>query len=81
MDYNLTLRDVESSRIGGQELSAREIEVLQLAADAKTNAEIGRDLWISINTVKRHFDRMSWKTGIPNRAGQVAYGFRRGLLK
>ena len=40
------------------ELSPREIEVLRLAADGRTNAAIGRSLHISATTVKTHLMRV-----------------------
>ncbi len=45
-------------------LSAREIEILQLAAQKKSNHEIGEQLEISKNTVERHRKNMIARVGV-----------------
>jgi DNA-binding NarL/FixJ family response regulator len=48
-------------------LSAREAEVLRLVAQGRTNAEIGKRLYIAEATVKTHllriFSKLEWTTG------------------
>ena len=44
-------------------LSARELEILQLAALAMSNAQIGRQLVITEGTVKRHLTNVYAKLG------------------
>jgi DNA-binding NarL/FixJ family response regulator len=61
-------------------LSAREAAVLGLAARGLTNAEIGRELFISEATVKTHLLHIYAKFGVNDRAAAVANGFERGLL-
>lgn len=63
------------------QLSAREIEVLVGAARGRTNAEIGRDLFISEATVKTHLLRACGKLGVSGRTAAVAAAAERGLLK
>ncbi|MCY9782301.1 response regulator transcription factor [Nocardiopsis sp. EMB25] len=61
-------------------LSPRETEVLRLAADGRTNAEIGRALHISATTVKTHLMRVYDKLGVADRTAAVSQAIRRGLL-
>ncbi len=46
----------------------------------KSNAQIGRELYLSEDTVKTHARRMFRKMGAADRAQAVALGFRWGLL-
>ena len=61
-------------------LTEREAEVLRLIADGRSNAEIGRDLFVSEATVKTHVNRIFAKTGSRDRSQAVAYAHRRGLV-
>ncbi len=63
------------------QLSAREAEVLVHAARGLTNAEIGRELFISEATVKTHLLRACGKLGVSGRTAAVAAATERGLLK
>lgn len=60
-------------------LSAREIEVLRLVTQGKTNREIADELVISERTVINHLSHIFSKTGAENRAGATAYALRHGL--
>jgi DNA-binding NarL/FixJ family response regulator len=61
-------------------LTERELQVLHGMADGKSNAEIGRDLFVSEDTVKTHARRLYRKLGARDRAHAVAAGFRAGLV-
>jgi DNA-binding CsgD family transcriptional regulator len=61
-------------------LSSREVEVLRLVAQGLSNREIGRQLFISPNTVANHIRAVLQKTGTANRAEATAYAARHGLL-
>jgi DNA-binding NarL/FixJ family response regulator len=63
------------------QLSARETEILVCAARGLTNAEIGRELFISEATVKTHLLRACGKLGVSGRTAAVAIAAERGLLK
>jgi DNA-binding NarL/FixJ family response regulator len=52
-------------------LSERELEVLVLLASGRTNAEIARDLFVALGTVKSHVNNIYRKLGAANRAGAV----------
>jgi DNA-binding NarL/FixJ family response regulator len=49
------------------ELSAREVEVLKLVADGKSNHEIGQALFISPSTVRNHISSILMKLQVDNR--------------
>jgi DNA-binding NarL/FixJ family response regulator len=61
-------------------LTERELQVLHRMADGKSNAEIGRELYVSEDTVKTHARRLFRKLGARDRAHAVAAGFRAGLV-
>jgi DNA-binding NarL/FixJ family response regulator len=61
-------------------LTERELQVLRGMADGKSNAEIGRELFVSEDTVKTHARRLFRKLGARDRAHAVASGFRTGLV-
>src|SRR5690606_26794827 len=79
---------VGSHRRGGAEetpvarlaLTDRELQVLRRMAEGKSNAEIGRELYVSEDTVKTHARRLFRKLGVRDRAHAVAVGFRAGAL-
>ncbi|SCL13740.1 helix-turn-helix transcriptional regulator [Micromonospora inyonensis] len=65
---------------GGIGLTERELQVLLGMAEGKSNAEIGRELFVSEDTVKTHARRLFRKLGARDRAHAVAAGFRAGLV-
>jgi LuxR family maltose regulon positive regulatory protein len=58
-------------------LSDRELEVLKLVAEGRSNKQIARDLGLSPHTVKRHVARILDKTGESSRGRAVAWYVRR----
>lgn len=61
-------------------LTAREREVLQLAADGQSPPEIARILDVSPGTVKTHFQHIYKKLDAHDRASAVAQCLRGGLI-
>ena len=61
-------------------LSNREREVLHLAAEGLTNAEIGERLFLSPRTVEDHRSNMMHKLGLRTHVDLVRYALRRGIL-
>jgi PAS domain S-box-containing protein len=61
-------------------LTAREIEVLTLAARGCSGPEIARKLVVSPATVKTHFAHIYEKLGVRNRAAAVARGLQLGVI-
>jgi DNA-binding NarL/FixJ family response regulator len=63
------------------ELSAREVEVLQLVSEGRSNKDIGDALGLSALTVKSHLARIARKIGTGDRAEMVAHSMRAGLVR
>jgi DNA-binding NarL/FixJ family response regulator len=61
-------------------LSPRELEVLQLVADGRTNREIAGELVLSEHTVRRHLQNIFVKLDVRSRAAATAYAFRHHLV-
>ncbi|MDO8188636.1 response regulator transcription factor [Conexibacter sp. JD483] len=66
---------------GGDELSARELEVVKLIAEAYSNDEIAEQLVISKKTVERHRANILRKLGMHDRVELTRFAIRRGLLE
>jgi len=63
------------------ELSDREEEVLRLLAEGRSNAEIGRELFISEATVKTHVTRVLAKLGVRDRVQAVITAYELGFVE
>ena len=50
-------------------------------ADGKSNAEIGRELYVSEDTVKTHARRLFRKLGARDRAHLVVFAYEAGLVR
>ncbi|MDG0808559.1 response regulator [Cohnella rhizosphaerae] len=64
-----------------EELTEREMEVLQLIAQGKSNQEIADELFIGIKTVKYHLTNMFSKLGVEDRTQAAIYAHRNGLAE
>lgn len=62
-------------------LTPRELEVLRLVADGRSNKWIAQSLSLSALTVKSHLSRISRKLGTGDRSHQVAVAMRAGVLQ
>lgn len=62
-------------------LSAREIEVLQLAARGLSNTEIAKELFVSATTAKAHLVHIYAKLGVNDRTAAVTTALERGIIR
>jgi DNA-binding CsgD family transcriptional regulator len=65
----------------GAELTAREVEMLELAADGLSGPAIAGRLVLSPATVRTHFRNIYGKLGVGDRAAAVARAMRVGLIE
>ena len=61
-------------------LTAREIQVLELMAEGRSNKAIGQRLGISDQTVKFHVAAIAGKLGAANRTDAVRRAIRHGIV-
>ena len=61
-------------------LTRREVEVLQLLAQGYTNAEVGKQLFMSVRTAETHRAQIQRKTGCSTRAEVTRYAIEHGLV-
>jgi ATP/maltotriose-dependent transcriptional regulator MalT len=66
------------SRPGG--LTEREVEVLRLVAEGRSNHDIARALVLSPKTVERHLSNIFTKLDVPSRTAAAAYAHEHGLM-
>lgn len=69
-----------ASRMSGEALTGREVDVLKLLARGRSNKEIGTDLFISETTVKTHVRSVFTKLNVMSRTEAIATANRRGLI-
>lgn len=62
-------------------LTRREVEVLELVAQGKTNGEIAHSLWLSPSTVRSHVENVYAKLGVHTRGQASAEAARLGLTR
>lgn len=61
-------------------LTDREMEVLAFTADGLTQQEIGRRMFVSVDTVKTHRAKLFRKLDARNAPHAVSRGYQTGLL-
>ncbi|WP_022793964.1 response regulator [Marinococcus halotolerans] len=63
-----------------EELTARELEVLRLLAEGKTNIEIAEELFIALKTTKVHVSSVLHKLEVQDRTQAVVYAYKHRLF-
>jgi len=84
MLVHLLIYEIADGRLamsGNDDLTAREREILGLVAEGLTNARIGRELWVTEQTVKFHLSNIYRKLGVSNRTEASRFAYTHGLLR
>jgi two-component system response regulator DesR len=77
MDPRLAVAAIETEK----EVSTREWEVLGLAAEGESVADIARRLYLSLGTVRNHLSSVITKTGARNRLDAIRIARKDGWLR
>ena len=70
-----------TSRGLGTDLTARELEVLELLADGASGRVIAQRLYLSFNTVRNHAQSVLDKLGVHSRLEAVAVALQEGIIE
>lgn len=73
-------RMLQEEKDGNKDLTARELEVLRLVAQGKTNGEISLALDISEKTVERHLETIFRKMGVVSRVEAAVKAVRENMV-
>ena len=74
------LRGLLEDRVAADELTARELEVLELLSEGMSNRDIGERLGIAEKTVRIHMTHILDKLGVEDRTQAVLTAIQRGLV-
>jgi two-component system NarL family response regulator len=69
-----------AQRVQEDPLTEREVQILKLLAQGKSNRAIGQALFITESTVKSHLKSLFVKLDVTSRAEAIALAARRGLI-
>ena len=64
-----------------EQLTAREMEILLLMTQGKTNQEIADELFIALKTAKVHVSNILSKLEVQDRTQAVIYAFKHSLVQ
>jgi DNA-binding NarL/FixJ family response regulator len=70
-----------STQNGGQQLTKRELEILQYIVQGYTNRKVAETLFLSIRTINTHRTNLMQKLDIHDTARLVRYAIAKGLVK
>jgi predicted ATPase/DNA-binding CsgD family transcriptional regulator/DNA-binding XRE family transcriptional regulator len=80
LEYALRMEsDVRDLRMPVTQLSPRELDVLKLLVDGRTNQQIAEALFISHHTVARHIASIMRKLGVESRTAAATWATRNGV--
>jgi DNA-binding NarL/FixJ family response regulator len=69
-----------AEHLSEDQLTPRELEVLRIAAQGRSNKEIGADLQVSEDTIKAHMKSILAKLGAADRTHAVVTALKRGII-
>jgi DNA-binding NarL/FixJ family response regulator len=70
-----------TGRAARARLTRREIEILRLVAEGRSNREVAKLLWVTDQTVKFHLANTYRKLGVRNRVEASHWAYARGLVR
>ena len=71
----------KATHLPHEDLTSRELEILLLMAEGKTNQDIADELFIALKTVKTHVSNILSKLDVQDRTQAVIYAFKHSLTK
>lgn len=71
----------KTNHLPHEDLTSREMEILLLMAEGKTNQDIADELFIALKTVKTHVSNILSKLDVQDRTQAVIYAFKHSLIK
>jgi DNA-binding NarL/FixJ family response regulator len=71
----------EASSAKAAGLTEKEMEILKAVARGLSNQAIGKELWVTEQTIKHHLTNIYRKLGVANRTEAVRYAFEHGLAE
>jgi two-component system nitrate/nitrite response regulator NarL len=74
-------RERSGAELLADQLTTREVEVLQLLAEGATSAQLAEKLDVSPNTVRTHVQGILSKLQVHSRLEAAAFAVRHGLVK
>jgi DNA-binding NarL/FixJ family response regulator len=74
-------KSLDRGEKGGNRLSPRELEVLQLIAEGKPNKQVAAELGVSFKTVDKHRQHLMAKLNIHDVAGLTRYAIAEGIIE
>jgi DNA-binding NarL/FixJ family response regulator len=79
--HALGLPALDASAVArGNGLTDRELTIVQAVARGLSNAAIGKELWVTEQTVKFHLTNIYRKLGVKNRTEAARWAFAKGLV-
>ncbi len=69
-----------ADRVSGQDLTARELDVLKRIVAGRSNRDAAHDLGISETTVKTHVNSLLGKLGVADRTHAATVAIQRGIV-
>jgi DNA-binding NarL/FixJ family response regulator len=66
---------------GGASLSERELDVVRLVAQGRSNAEIAAGLYLSEATIKSHIARILARLGLRDRVQVAVFAYEHGIVR
>ncbi|GAA6622147.1 response regulator [Scytonema sp. NUACC26] len=77
---NAISKSLDSKSSNNSQLSARELEILKLMVEGRSNPEIAAELYLSLSTVKTHIRSIMNKLAVNDRVQAAVIALRNGLV-